>query len=284
MTKLDPRSDVLVIQKHDVRVALVTAVTAAVAGAAVSELVHAVGNWRYWLFVATSVIALVVAFSTFAFVRHITSLTRDAYEAMTDVTADVAAAVAHQAHLIPRDAIYPEMAESIRNAQFQVAVITYFMYDWTRRNRTFLKPGHEPPGRDEFYGAIYECIEKRGVEYVRVWQVPPDHIDDAPSVICEEDFHRKERDLIAKIGEEHPELARWIVAEQHTTASFVLVDKRTLFMNIDFYDPHAAIWRSPYMLLIKDAAAEAFADLQSIVMRLTTRDSTAEVAAALPSE
>lgn len=276
---LDPRGDFLILQKHDLRLGFVTAVTGALAGAAVSELVHAVGDWRHWLLVATTVSAFAVASATLVFLRHFTTLTRDTYKAMTGVADDIASTVAHQAHLIPRDAIYPEMAESIRNAQFQVAVITYFMYDWDNDHRTFLQhgqlqPDEAPHGRDQFYAAIYECIERRGVEYVRVWQVPTDRLSEAPEVICREAVHQKERNLIVAVAEAHPEMGRWIVAEQQTTASFVLVDKRTLFMNIDFYDPKARIWRSPYMLLIKDAAAEAFADLQSIVTRLSMRETT----------
>jgi hypothetical protein len=181
--------------------------------------------------------------------------------------------VAQQATLIPRQSVYLEMASSLRAAKSEVIVITYLMYDWDRAERTFEPLHNPPPGVDEFYAAIYDSIRSQSLSYVRVWQVATGHTADAEAVLRANAHLAKECDLINEVGEQHPELARLVITEQLTTASFILVDRTTLFFNIDFYDPSQNVWLSPYMLLVKDTSGTSFRDLQSVVVRLTGKRS-----------
>jgi hypothetical protein len=268
--RIEMHNDYLLIEKHDLRVGVASAIIGAIAGAAASELIHSVQHWQPWLLVAMSLLAGLTCVVTLGFVRAITTMFRTTQEAMTRFAGEITSVVTHQAHLIPRDLIYPEMADSIRNAKSEVAVITLFTYDWDSGRRNFLRPGDEPPGKDEFYDAIYACIEDRDVDYIRVWQVPPERKYIAKAAICEDDYYKTEMELIEKVSRDHPERARCVIAPALTTASYILVDRKTMFMNIDYYEPDERIWLSPYMLMVKDATTHTLDDLRRIVAHLTT--------------
>jgi hypothetical protein len=174
----------------------------------------------------------------------------------------------HMAEIIPRDSVYPEMAKCIRQAEEQVVVMTYYMYDWAQGKRTFLPPEQVVTGKEEFYAAINECIAKHNVEYVRIWQVPEEHHGKVLDIIREDPLHKEEVELIQEMS---PDVARLVIAPVHTTASFILIDRKHLFINLDFYDPDRNLWLSPYMIFIKDASGLAFTGLNSIIVRLMSR-------------
>jgi|GEM_PF-3114741 len=178
-------------------------------------------------------------------------------------------AVKRQAELIPRDQIYSVMARCIRHARSEVALITYLMADWESLKRTFVPASVDTPNRGEFYDAVYDAIKDPHIQYVRVWQVPQGKIEDARQLVLADETQRKECALIEDISKDHPERARLVFTDQLTTASFILVDRKHLFFNIDFYDSSKKLWYSPYMLFVKDATGESFRDLQSVIVRLT---------------
>lgn len=191
-----------------------------------------------------------------------------ANRAMQQLTEEV---VKRQAELVPRDRIYKVMAKCIREAKSEVAVITYLMADWENLTRTFAPAAVDTPHRGEFYDAIYEAIKNPSLQYLRVWQVPQGKVEDAKALVLGDESHRKECALIEEVGRDHPEQAHLVFTEQLTTASFILVDRRNLFFNIDFYEPANKVWYSPYMLFVKDATGESFRDLQGIIVRLTSK-------------
>jgi hypothetical protein len=194
---------------------------------------------------------------------------------MLDVNRDiqklVEQSIGRQAELIAREEIYKVMARSIREARTEVAIITYLMVDWESGKRTFLPAAVDTPYRGEFYDAVYEAIKNPNIQYIRVWEVPHSKISQARKVIEADEYHKKECTLIDEIAKNRPHEARLIFADQLTTASFILIDRTHLFLNVDFYDPTAKIWHSPYMLFIKDASGNSFKELQGIIVRLTER-------------
>jgi hypothetical protein len=181
--------------------------------------------------------------------------------------------IGRQAALIPRDLVYKEMATSIRNAQREVAVITYLMVDWETGKRTFAPASVDTPNRGEYYDAVFEVIKNPKVSYIRVWEVPHQRIDEAMQVIESDENQKKECALIREVSAKRPDQANFVITELLTTASFILIDREDLFLNIDFYDPQKNIWHSPYMLYVKDVSGEAFSELQAVIVRLTGRSS-----------
>ena len=173
--------------------------------------------------------------------------------------------------LVPRESIYFEMARCIREAKEQVVVCTYFMYDWKNNQRTFAPTvTGGVPGVDEFYEAIYACIVDPDVEYLRLWQVPAEHVKNARDKIVQEQRLAKEIELIDSISPDHPERCRVRIIPESTTASIILIDRRTLFFNIDYFDTERGVWLSPFMLMIRDARGRAFADMKRVIMKLTS--------------
>ncbi|MEH1028206.1 hypothetical protein V6W11_10710 [Micromonospora profundi] len=258
-------------------VAAVSTLIGGVIGWAVQALAESLGNLELWLFLITATVALITCTLLMSTIRGMASVWTEKQELMLDVANDIRlvvnSSVPHYARLIPRDSVYPEMAHAIRHAKREVAVITFFMYDWEKGIRTFVPAdeGAPAPGRDDFYRAILECISDPTVEYIRVWQVPKARRGDAAKAIALDPLHKQEMEMIERISRDKPDQARFIIADEHTTASFVLVDRRSLFINIDFYEPDEGVWYSPYMLFITDANGEAFVDLKSVIVRLTSR-------------
>jgi hypothetical protein len=248
-------------------VGVVSAVLGGILGWGLEKLIGAASSLQLWLFVFVSFACLGTCLVVTSYVAKYTNME----ELTTKTAAMLDDALQHRAEIIPRESIYPVMADCIRHAKSQVAVVTYYMYDWEQNKRTFLPPEQLVTGQDDFYNAIYECIANQSVEYIRIWQVPADKTHDALKIIETDPLHKKEIALIRKVSLQKPDQARLVIAGEHTTASFILVDKRHLFFNIDFYDKERRVWLSPYMVFIKDATGSAFAGLNSIVVRLTSR-------------
>jgi hypothetical protein len=244
-------------------------------GWGVSALFSNLSNLPLWLFVLTSISTLVtfsiILLYTSTSTRHSTQNYNAVMHYIEKTQAMLDECLKQRAQIIPRESIYPEMANVIRNAKETVAVVTYFMYDWNSKKRTFLPNDQEISGLEDFYEAIYECINRNDVEYLRVWQVPAKKKSAAYKILCENPLHKKEIELIQAISRHHPDLARFIITDQHTTASYILVDRKNLFFNVDFYNTEEGVWYSPYMIFIKDATENAFASLNSIIVRLTSR-------------
>lgn len=197
------------------------------------------------------------------FVSSMTGLVEKAQRVVDD-------ALKYRAELIPREFVYKEMAKCLRSAEKEVAIITYFMYDWVNKKRTFLPPEQVFEGKEDFYEAVFECIKNPNVEYVRVWQVPSEYKGEALAAIESDPYYKKEVDHIRKISLRTPDLARFVIEDALTTASFILVDRKHLFFNVDFYDKARGLWHSPYMIFVKDATEKAFDGLKSVIVRLTS--------------
>lgn len=243
-------------------------------GWGINELFLNFSDLTLWVFVSTVIITLVVCIVVFRSTRLIKRYAENINNKVTSESETVRklidSSLKHQAQIIHRDLIYPEMARTIRQAKDQVAIMTYFMYDWEEKRRTFLPLNQAVPGLEDFYDAIYECIRRPDVEYLRVWQVPSGREAEAFEVLCENPLHLKEIELIEEISRNRPDQARFIITSQLTTASIILVDSKHLFINVDYYSAEERVWYSPYMIFIKDATENAFVDFNSIIVRLTS--------------
>jgi hypothetical protein len=225
--------------------------------------------------VGRSLIALIVCLAVTSFLA---AFQREGRERLDTVESSIESlktmvteSIEGSAILVPRESIYYEMAQCIRNATEQVVICTYFMYDWQNDRRTFGPTvSGTVPGVDEFYEAVYACIEHPRVEYIRLWQVPPEHLSVARSKIIQEQRLAKEVELIESISPDRPELCRMRIIPESTTASMILVDRNILFFNVDFFDSARGMWLSPFMLMIKDARGRAFADMKRIIVKLTS--------------
>ena len=282
------------LSRADVINGMVGVLFGGIVGWAISKVADDPNELQLWVVIAVAIVACVVCIAVTSFLgafqaegrerldevdSQVDALLREVNRVGATVDTGIAQVqeiitkgVDASAVLVPRESIYFEMATCIRGAQKQVVVLTTFMYDWENDRRTFnpVVQG-ETPGVGEFYDAIYGCIERSGVEYVRIWQVPSDHVADAPSKIKSEERLRKEIDLIEKLSPDDPHSCRLRIIPVSTTASMVLVDQETLFFNVDFFDSERKVWLSPFMLMIRDARGRAFQDMQRIITKLSTQ-------------
>jgi hypothetical protein len=262
------------VRRGDVINATVSAIIGAILGWAVSALFTAPKKLELWAVIVVSIAALMTCATVLSFLtafqmdgRARVALLANSFDKVRKAVID---SIEGSAVLVPRGSIYPEMARCIREATNQVVIITYFMYDWESNRRTF-----EPTvtgtvaGIDEFYEAIYQSILDPNVEYLRVWQVPAERVGEARAKIAEDERLAKEIELIESISPDHPDQCRVKIIPEATTASVILVDRRTLFFNIDFYDADRGLWMSPFMLMIRDARGRAFNDLKRVVVKLS---------------
>lgn len=260
------------------RAGLVTGAAALVLGAilgwAISIVFDDPQKLSLWVVIAIAVIAFMAIGSI---VGTLSLLQSDGDARLTKIEssvdtlkAAVLEAVDSSATLVPRESIYPQMARCVREATEQVVVLTYFMYDWEAGRRTFAPAVQgDAFGIDEFYDAVYACIQDPDVEYLRVWQVPADRIGDAKEKIRQDPKWAREIDLIESLSN-HPERCRLKIIGQSTTASIILVDRTTLFFNVDYRDPERNLWLSPFMLMVRDARGRAFTDMKRVVLKITS--------------
>lgn len=244
-------------------------------GWGIQELVASASDLHVWLFVLVALGCLATCLVILSYVPALVGFSADKYTEMVRLAKETKDllddALKYRAEVIPRESVYPEMASCIRRAKQQVAVITYYMYDWKKGQRIFLPPEQVVTGKEDFYQALYDCIENPDVEYIRIWQVPTERKSEALKVIEADPLHKREIELIRRVSLQKPDQARLVIAGEHTTASFILVDKKHLFFNVDFYDKERNVWLSPCMIVIKDATESAFVELNSIIVRLTSR-------------
>lgn len=276
---VDSRRIVLSIERSQIVGSGVSLVLGGIIGWVIPELFKDPKSLALWTVLALALVAALTAATAVVFLqwqRQVSAASLSAVRSSIDemsanhsrIQAMIENSIGRQAELIPRERVYKDMACCIRDAKSEVAVVTYLMADWQTGTRTFLPAGIDVPHRGEFYDAVYEAIQNPKIEYVRVWQVPHDRRDQALDVINSDAFNKKECELIAEIQPARPDQARLVIASSLTTASFILIDRHHLFLNIDFFDPEKNAWHSPYMLFVKDATGETFADLQSVIVRL----------------
>lgn len=260
--------------RANISLVVVSVIFGALLSWGIQLLVPDILAWEFWLFLFTAVCCLIVCVVILIYIpalaRHSTQKYEDVCQLTNEMQDTFENVLQHQAVIIPRESVYSEMAKTIRKAESQVAILTYYMYDWETGKRTFLPPEQEINDKDDFYEAIYETILKPEVEYIRIWQVPEERKTQVIGVMQSDPLHKREIELIQQVCLTHPEYARLIITGQYTTASFVLIDKRHLFFNVDFYDKNRNVWLSPYMIFIKDATGLAFSGLNSIIVRLTS--------------
>jgi hypothetical protein len=223
--------------------------------------------WPLWLLVATSVL-LVTGIGSF-----IIMASRFKLESKSTITKTfelfelVEETVSRQAALIPRNIIYKEMATAFNEAKSSISVVTLLTVDWEKKERNWQPALTTTPFRDEFYNAIKLAIEREDIVYERIWQVPSNRASDALDLLFTDSVHKEEFELIKKCSEANPHLAKFMIASTITTASFILIDDKKLFFNIDIYNEESRKMESPYMLFIKDAKGDVFKPLRGVIAR-----------------
>lgn len=223
--------------------------------------------WPLWLLVA-SCILLIIGIGSFIIMasrfKHDSKGTISKTLQLFDLVEET---VSRQAALIPRKVIYKEMAKAFNEAESSISVVTVLAVNWEDEKRNWEPAISGTPYRDEFYNAIKNAIAREDIMYERIWQVPSDKGNIALQLLFTDPVHKEEYDLIQECRKTNPHLSKFMIASTITTASFILVDDKKLFFNIDIYNDDSKKMESPYMLFIKDAKGEVFKPLKGVIAR-----------------
>lgn len=271
----------IAIERGNAVLAVVSLLVGGYLGQLIPPLVDKPGDPQYWpLWLLVCACVLLVA-GVGAFVVLVRGMTNEASASSQKVTAQatrmersnsaiislVEQSVARQAALIPRDYVYKEMARAFDHAQQSISVVTLLAVDWETGERNWLPAKEDTPFRGEFYNAVKRAIANDRVAYERIWQVPAEKRELAFAALFSDPVHREEFELIEAQRNDSPHLAKFMIASTITTASFILIDGKQLFFNIDLYNDETRQLESPYMLFIKDATGDAFKPLNGVIAR-----------------
>jgi hypothetical protein len=257
------------IDRGNLVIAFASTIIGSIIGWAISALFASPDSLSLWTVLSISLVALMTCVVTLSFLTVFQAEGRDRLDSIGAALSKVELSLEQSATLVNREDIYPQMARCIREAEKQVAIITFYMYDWEEGKRTFEPAGRTLEGLDDFYEAIYDCIKDPDVRYLRVWQVPKERLTEARAKIMLEPRLAKEIELIEGITADFPDRCKLKISPVTTTASMILVDGKTLFLNVDLYDSDRDTWMSPFMLMIRDARGKAFDDLKRVVARFS---------------
>jgi len=264
---------------------LVLAVITLLVGAILGNLLPALyqdpvnpSYWPLWLIAASCVILVAGVGGFIVIVAHqkaesniATSAVADQVKKMEKTNESifdlVDQTVSRQAALIPRDEIYKEMAQAFNEATSSISVITLLAVDWEIGKRNWEPALTDTPYRMEYYEAVKKAIIRDGVCYERVWQVPSEKGEVAMEVLFTDPIHKEEYELIKECQKKSPHLAKFMIATTITTVSFILIDGKKLFVNIDLYNEETRQLESPYMLFIKDVTGGVFDPLKGVIAR-----------------
>ena len=259
---------------RDILVTSVSVITGAVLGWALSVLgTTARESVMILILVAiisvpTAVVVIYLSFAGFAANRS-TLYQTTAY--LTALEERVNKLVSQQAKLLSREQAYDAMRHSVENARSQVVLLATVFFDWEAQRRTYATATQHSAAREALFKALFKAIEREDVEYIRIFQLPPERHNQFADVLNRDDLYREEVRLISLIQADHPERARLALTEECTNTSLVMIDRKHLFINIDLYDPVAKVFRSPYVIFIHDAEEGAFVEIGNLVTEITTR-------------
>lgn len=223
--------------------------------------------WPLWLLVASAVLLIMGIGSFIIMASRFRHESKGTIIKTLELFELVEETVSRQAALIPRNVIYKEMAKAFNEAEATISVVTLLAVNWEKGERNWEPALNNTPYRKEFYDAIKLAITREDIAYERIWQVPSDKGDVALKLLFTDTVHKEEYNLIEKCRKTNPHLAKFMIASTITTASFILIDDKKLFFNIDIYNDESKKMESPYMLFIKDAKGEVFKPLRGVIAR-----------------
>lgn len=271
----------IAFDKGNLILGIVSMLVGALLGVALPPLVQEPKNISYWPQYILILVSIILVVGVGAFIilgTHQKEVATKALEAVNQQLEKIELSnstilhlvdqtVARQATLIARSEIYREMAESFNEAKSSISVVTLLAMDWEKGVRNWTPAMTSTPGRDAYYNAVKRAIIRSDVCYERIWQVPQGKGMEGMAGIMSDPLLKEEYELIEQNRKLYPHLAKFMLAPIITTASFILVDGKELFLNIDLINEKTGEMESPYMLFIKDASGEAFEPMKGVIAR-----------------
>lgn len=260
---------------RDILVTSTSVITGAILGWALSALGATHFSQETLILILVALVsvptAIVVIYLSYASFRATRSGYVDTVRFFSAVEGRIDGLIAQRATLLNRDEAYEAMTRAVDGAKSQVVLLATLFFDWEGHKRTYTTAVTHSQARERLFRALFDAIEREDLEYLRIFQLPPERHSQLTDVLKHDDLYRKEVDLILKIQPDHPERARLVLTEEATNASLVIIDRRQLFINIDIFDPIQRTFKSPYVIFVQDAGEDAFIELTNLITEITTR-------------
>ena len=259
--------------RKEIVITLVSILFGAILGWLVTYLFNNLVNKDAWVGLIIVISTAISTVTTLVFAFSLQARSRNMYRRIirlahtTEKHAEEL--ISQKATLIPREMAYDALRKNITGAKRQVILLSYLMFDWDNHNRTFSPTREQRTERTRLFRTLYKAIENENIEYIRIFQLPKDKLNNLNQVLDKDNLYKKEVELISKVSRKNPERARFYVTQQYTPLSIVLVDQQRLYINMDIYDPKTNEYQSPYMLFIQDAAESTFQGIVNMIIRIT---------------
>ena len=160
---------------------------------------------------------------------------------------------------------YKRLERCIWDAQSEVILVANFTYDWESDSRNFDSERLFSNERQHMFNEIYSCIQRKDVVFKRIYQRPNEYRNVFFEKLKDDTHYQKELDILLKTREESPHIAKLTVADLVTDMSFVIIDKKFFFLNVDIRDPSKNTYLSPFVLFVENPNPEFGERIDQIV-------------------
>lgn len=218
------------------------------------------------------ILTLFILFGFFTFVTIF--LSREAQQntqLIADELQNLSFIFGQKARFVPYAEAYSKLTEWSENATEEVLILTYNNAErWSANPKSERMASSE---RKKWFNKAYEIIKDKDIVFQRIVQI--DLAYDANSKDCtieeiteglsnfrQDELNRKMALKLYEAEKINPDKI-FMVSRVYFQNTFVLIDQRYLFMNLDFRSVQTTQLESPYVLLVEDEAVQIFKELRN---------------------
>ena len=157
----------------------------------------------------------------------------------------VSDALGQKARIVSAREGYAATHEWLRNAEKEVLILSNYVFDWENSKPVFDSETLKSPERETLSSLIQEKILERQAnnkpfKFCRIVQIPENH--SINEIFPYDDYYRKTSQFIVNISKSNPELASLRTVEPLFTNTFVIVDRKYLYIEFNAYTPDINLW------------------------------------------
>lgn len=183
----------------------------------------------------------------------------------------VSDALGQKARLVPAREGYKETNDWFKNAEKEVLILSNYVFDWENGKPVFDSETLKSPERKALYSLMQEKITGKQAnnepfKFCRIVQIPENH--SINEIFPHDDYYHKTSQFIVNISKSNPEFASLRTVEPLFTNTFVIVDRKHLYIEFNAYTPDVTKAFTPFVLLIDDPKSEIVSSMLNLHQRI----------------
>ena len=218
-------------------------------------------------------IILFIVFGLFTFISAI--LWSFAYLETSNIGYDlekISQKIGKDAQLVPYKEAYIKLIQWMEDVEEEVVVLTFTNpgKHWTEDKES---PRRKSPERKAWFKAAERVIKSDNISYKRILQLDLDKDTGRPDIteeelmsgyqyLRQEELNHIQSKLLCEISNRNSEKAQLFFSRIYFQNTFVLVDKKKLFMNFHVLNPETGKIDSPFVLIAEDSSGQKFEELR----------------------